>query len=119
MIGEQDRLMTHWKAVLPNPILSVKLADWVEDFDATLARVLRHLDLPPDPRCARFYEADTEIRTVSRSQVKQPVNAQGLGRWKIYAAELAPLIAELDRAGILEPWRAPARGSPEGPPSPG
>ena len=39
-IGEQDRLMAHWKAALPNPILTLRLADWVEDFDATLARVL-------------------------------------------------------------------------------
>ena len=39
-IGQHDRLMAHWKAVLPNPILTVKLSDWVDDFDGTLARVL-------------------------------------------------------------------------------
>ena len=78
--------MAHWRAVLPNPILTVALSDWVSDFDATLARVLAHLDLPPDPACARFHESDRGVRTVSRAQVRQPVNARGLGRWRTYAA---------------------------------
>jgi Flp pilus assembly protein TadD len=104
-IGEHDRLMAHWKAVLPNPILTVGLSDWVTDFDGTLARVLAHVDLPSDTNCARFYERDSRVRTVSRAQVRQPVNARGLGRWRAYADELAPLIAELERAGSLEAWR--------------
>jgi Tfp pilus assembly protein PilF len=103
-IAEQSRLMEHWKRALPNPILTVKLSDWVEDFDGTLDRVLSHLDLPHDPDCARFYESDSRVRTVSRAQVRQPVNARGLGRWKTYAAELQPLIAELDAAGELSGW---------------
>ena len=109
MIGEQDRLMEHWKARCPSPILTLRLDDWVKDFDATLARVLDFVDLPPDPACARFYEADSEVRTVSRSQVRQPVNARGLGRWRPYAKELAPLIEELERAGALEGWEPDVR----------
>ena len=105
MIGEQDRLMKHWQAVLPVPILTLRLDDWVTDFDATLARVLAHVDLPPDPASARFYEADSRVRTVSRAQVRQPVNARGLGRWRAYAHELAPLIQELERSAALDDWR--------------
>ena len=44
------------------------------------------------------------MRTVSRAQVRQPVNARGLGRWRAYEEELAPLIAELDAAGVLQGW---------------
>jgi hemolysin-activating ACP:hemolysin acyltransferase len=100
-IAQHGRLMDHWRAVLPDAILTVKLSDWVEDFDGTLARVLDHLDLPPDPNCARFYESDSRVRTVSYAQVRQPVNGRGLGRWKAYAAELAPLIGELRKAGMI------------------
>jgi hypothetical protein len=63
--------------------------------------VLGHLDLSHDPACARFYENNRDVRTVSRAQVRQPVHARGLGRWRAYAAELAPLIAELKAAGML------------------
>lgn len=105
-IGEHDRLMAHWKSALPNPILTVRLSDWVADFDGTLMRVLDHLDLPADANCARFYEFDARVRTVSATQVRQPVNARGLGRWRRYASHLAPLIAELEKAGSLNAWEA-------------
>jgi tetratricopeptide (TPR) repeat protein len=103
-IAQRARLMDHWQAVLPNPILTLALHDWVRDFDGTLARVLAHLDLPHDPACARFYDSEREVRTVSRTQVRQPIQARGLGRWRAYAAELAPLIAELETAGMLAQW---------------
>jgi hypothetical protein len=99
-IAQQERLMAHWKQVLPGRILTVNLADWITDFDATLARVLAHVGLPPDPSCERFYEQDSRVRTVSRAQVRQPVNARGLGRWRTYERELQPLIAELRLAGL-------------------
>ena len=101
-IAQRARLMNHWRAVLPNPILTVALEDWVQDFDGTLSGVLAHLGLPPDPACARFYENDRDVRTVSRAQVRQPVHEQGIGRWRAYARELAPLVAELDTAGMLD-----------------
>jgi tetratricopeptide (TPR) repeat protein len=103
-IAQRARLVEYWREVLPNPILVVALHDWVRDFDGTLARVLAHLDLPPDAGCAKFYESDREVRTVSRAQVRQPVHGRGLGRWRAYAPQLAPLIAELDAAGMLAGW---------------
>jgi hypothetical protein len=109
-IGQHDRLMAHWKTALPNPILTVSLSDWVSDFEATLSRVLAHLELPPDENCARFYESESRVRTVSRAQVRQPVNARGLDRWRSYATGLEPLIAELERAGSLAAWRSPDEG---------
>jgi hypothetical protein len=100
-IGQQRRLMAHWEAALPNPICRVNLSDWVEDFDATLRRVLAFLDLPYDPACQRFYEAERRVRTVSRAQVKEKVNARGIGRWRPFAEQLAPLIAALEESGAL------------------
>ena len=35
--------MAHWKRILPGRILTLRLQDWVEDFDTTLGRVLDHL----------------------------------------------------------------------------
>jgi Flp pilus assembly protein TadD len=98
-IAQHDRLMAHWRTAVPNPILTVALKDWVADFAGTLARVLAFLDLPYDPACERFYEQDTQVRTVSRAQVKQPVNARGLDRWQAYERQLQPLVAALTAGG--------------------
>ena len=110
-IGQHLRLMAHWRAVLPGRILTVKLSDWVTQFDATLDCVLRHAGLPADPACAKFYETEAYADTASQAQVRRPVNAQGLGRWRPFAAELAPMIAELNAADALAGWDEPAKSS--------
>jgi Flp pilus assembly protein TadD len=109
-IAQQQRLMAHWKDVLPNPILTIKLADWFNDFDGTLARVLAHVELPHDPQqCARFYEANRKARRASRWRVGDQ------GGWGTYRNELAPLIDELERAGALDGWgKALARQPTDG-----
>jgi tetratricopeptide (TPR) repeat protein len=100
-IGRHHQLMAHWRSVLPNPMLTVQLSDWVDDFAGTLRKVLDFLDLPYDPACERFYEQDREVLTVSRAQVRQPVNARGIGRWRAYERHLQPMFAELRAAGIM------------------
>jgi hypothetical protein len=102
-IAEHERLMAHWRAILPNPMMTVRLEDWVADFAGTLRRVLEFLDLPYDPACEHFYEQDSRVRTVSRAQVRQPVNARGLGRWRPYERHLQPLIVELAAACVALP----------------
>jgi hypothetical protein len=83
------------------PMLEVALSDWVEDFAGTLMRVLTFLDLPYDPACERFYAQGRRVRTASAQQVRAPINARGIGRWRRYAAQLAPLIAELEATGLI------------------
>ena len=55
------RRFVDWREALPNPILTVQLKDWVEDFAGTLRRMLEFLDLPYDPACERFYERDSRV----------------------------------------------------------
>ena len=98
-IARQRRLMRHWDSVLPLPILHLELTDWVRDFAGTLRRVLDFLDLPYDPACERFHQQDRKVRTVSRFQVRVPVNDHGIGRWQPISDRLRPLIAELEAAG--------------------
>jgi hypothetical protein len=94
---QHGRLMAHWHEALPVAPLRLSLVDWVADFQGTLARVLDYVGLPPDPACTRFYEQAGPVYTVSRKQVREPINARGLGRWKPYARQLAPMIAELPK----------------------
>jgi len=100
-IAEHEKLMAHWREALPGRILEVSLTDWVDDFPATLRRVLAFLDLPYDAACETFHTQDRKVRTASAQQVRQPINARGIGRWRRYAADLAPAIAELTLAGLV------------------
>jgi Flp pilus assembly protein TadD len=100
-IGQHYRLMEHWRTALPNPIMRIHLHQWVRDFDGTLRRVLDFVGLPYDAACERFHELDRTVRTASSRQVREPVNARGMSRWRPYAAQLAPLIEALQESGTL------------------
>ncbi len=94
-IAQHQRLLEHWRSVLSIPMLELDHADWITDFDATLRRVLAFIDLPWDPACHRFFEQDRAVRTASRDQVRLPINPGGVGRWRAYAEQLAPMLREL------------------------
>jgi tetratricopeptide (TPR) repeat protein len=101
-MGEHERLVSHWRKAIPVRWLEVALSDWVEDFSSTLSRVLDFLDLPHDSACERFHEQQRRVRTASAEQVRQPVNARGLGRWRQYETELDPMLLELRSAGLID-----------------
>jgi hypothetical protein len=100
-MGRHEAVMRQWETALPLPMMTIARTDWIDGFDETLARLPDFLRLPPDPACARFYEFDRRVSTASRDQVQRPINAQGVDRWRLYEAELQPMIAELITAGLL------------------
>jgi tetratricopeptide (TPR) repeat protein len=93
-----EKLMDHWRGVLPAGVmLDVQYEDVVADLEGQARQILRHCGLEWDPRCLDFHKTQRPVRTASRVQVRQPLFASSVGRWKDYEAELAPLLAELDR----------------------
>ena len=48
-----------------------------------------------DPACLEFHKTRRPVRTASAAQVRRPVYASSIGRWKNYEHVLAPLFAKL------------------------
>jgi tetratricopeptide (TPR) repeat protein len=94
-MAAHQRLLAHWRSCLPSAMLVLDHSDWIMNFDATLRRVLEFLDLDYDPACERFFEQDRRIGSASRAQVRRPINAEGVGRWRDYADQLRPMLVEL------------------------
>jgi hypothetical protein len=107
-LGQRDRLMRHWREVLPTPVFTLALEDWIDDFDGTLRALLAFLGLPYAD-CGRFHELERPVETASAEQVRRPINADGVGRWRRAEGFLAPLIAELERYGLNAAWDARER----------
>jgi hypothetical protein len=53
------------------------------------------LGLDWDDRCVAFYRNERLVKTASFWQVRQPVYASSVGRWRRYAKHLGPLFAAL------------------------
>jgi hypothetical protein len=83
--------MRHWRDVLPLPILEIPYESYVQDTENTARRLLEFCGLGWHDTCLAFYETKRGVRTPSRWQVRQPIYASSVGRWKYYERQLLPL----------------------------
>jgi hypothetical protein len=92
---EFRRLMSHWKKVLPNPIMEVHYEEIVADTEGKAREVIDFLGLDWDPACLSFQENQNRAQTISTWQVRQPIYKSSVKRWARYEKHLDPLKAEL------------------------
>jgi len=91
-----ERLMAHWRSVIPAAaLLEIDYEDLVADPKAQIARLLDHCGIGWDDRCLAFDTTQRVVRTASASQVREPIHARSIGRWRRYADLLQPLLGEL------------------------
>ena len=95
-----QRLMAHWRAVLPaSHFLEVDYEAVVDDTEGQARRMLDFLGLPWDERVLKFWETERPVRTASVNQVREPITGASVGRWRKHAAQLGPLLDALGVAG--------------------
>lgn len=89
--NEYERLMDHWRKVLPVPIYDVAYEDLVRGPENVSRRMLNFCGLDWNDACLRFYDSKRPVYTASHWQVRQPLYRRSLGRWKHYERFLGPL----------------------------
>jgi len=94
------KLMAHWHSVLPGRMLDVAYEEVVRAQRPTTERMLAYLDLPFEEGCLDFHLNPAPVATASTVQVRQPLYDSSLIQWRHYIAQLAPLRARLESAGI-------------------
>lgn len=92
---EVERLIRHWRAVLPLAMLELSYEALVADLEGESRRLIDFIGLPWDPSCLEFHTTERQVMTASLWQVRQPLYASSVGRWRHYRHQLAPLIARL------------------------
>jgi tetratricopeptide (TPR) repeat protein len=84
VIARQERLMRHWQAVSPLPMLEMRYETVVSETEAQIRRLIDFAGLPWDPRCLDFHNSGRPVQTFSRWQVRQPMHTRSVGRWRNY-----------------------------------
>lgn len=100
------RLMDHWRSILPaDRFIELRYEDVVADLETQARRLVDFCGLAWDDACLDFHQTARTIRTASVNQVRRPLYADSIGRWKPYAAHLGPLLAGLagDGGGAQKP----------------
>jgi tetratricopeptide (TPR) repeat protein len=89
-------LVEHWCAVLPaHAYTEVHYESLVNDPRSEARRLVGFLGLPWQQHIDEFFMSDAPSATASASQVRQPVYASSIGKWRHYREQLAPLAAQL------------------------
>lgn len=86
------RLMAHWQAVLPLPILELQYEETITDLEKQARRIMEFLGAPWNSRCLEFHKSERAVQTPSRWQVRQPLYASSVGRWRNYQMYLPDLL---------------------------
>ncbi|MGH6870175.1 MAG: tetratricopeptide repeat-containing sulfotransferase family protein [Rhizomicrobium sp.] len=93
---EYSALMAHWRRALPpGAMLEVRYEDLVRSFEPEARRIVDYCGLEWDRRVLDFHRTARPVRTASVTQVRQPIYATAIGRWKSYEMMLQPLTDEL------------------------
>ena len=91
--GEHDRLMSHWRSVLPpGAVLDVPYEEHVQQQEKWTRRILAFVGLDWDPQCLKFYETKRRVSTASLWQVRQPMQSDSVARWRNYEPFIKPLL---------------------------
>jgi tetratricopeptide (TPR) repeat protein len=95
-----DRLMALWERLYPGRVLQLSYEALVADQEGETRRLLAHCGLDWDEACLSFHENKAAVATPSAAQVRRPINADAVGRWRAYAEALEPARAWLEGQGI-------------------
>ena len=96
-----DRLISVFRQALPpEQFTEVAYEDVVADIEAEARRLIRFCALAWEQQCVNFHENAAPVATASSSQVRQPLYATSVGRWRRYLKHLKPAIEVLEANGI-------------------
>ena len=109
--GEYRRLMAHWDAVLPVPVLTLQYEALVSDQERQSRALVAHCGLEWDERCLEFHNTQRRVETASEWQVRQPMYASSVARWRRYERQLETLRDALARLRAGQRARAGRRMS--------
>ena len=88
---EYQRLMAHWRKVIPaSSLLEVRYEDLISDRSRVTQQMIEFSGLDWDESCLH-HEANTRVvRTPSLWQVRQPIYKTSVERWKKFEPWIAP-----------------------------
>jgi hypothetical protein len=92
------RLAQHWKSVLPSDVLlEINYEDIVSHPAAQSRRLIEFAGLPWDEQVLRFHESQAPSATASAVQIRRPIYATSVGKWRHQIERLKPLHTRLAR----------------------
>lgn len=94
------RIMAFWRQRFPGRIHEVSYEQLVADQEVQSRRMLAHCGLAWNPACLEFHRNEAAVATPSAQQVRQPINARAIGRWRAHEEQLGEVMEFFIANGI-------------------
>ena len=93
-------LATVYREKLPLNIFDHRYEDMVADFESRVRAVCDFIGVPWSDSMREFNKLApvVDLRSPSAAQVRRPLYAEGIGQWRNYSGQLAPILP------VLAPW---------------
>jgi tetratricopeptide (TPR) repeat protein len=95
-----DKLMAMWEKLFPGQVLQLSYEQLVADQEVQTRCLLEHCALDWDEACLTFHENSAAVATPSAAQVRRPINADAVGKWRTHEAALQPARAFFEKQAI-------------------
>ncbi|WP_241241930.1 tetratricopeptide repeat-containing sulfotransferase family protein [Sphingobium algorifonticola] len=95
-----DRLMAFWARQFPGRVLELGYEALIADQEAETRRLIAHCGLSWSDACLAFHKNTAAVATPSAQQVRQPLNADSVGKWRAYADRLDDVTRLFGKNGI-------------------
>lgn len=79
-------LMDHWRKLAADAWVPVEYEQLVKSPGDVLAPIFSELGLAPHTNLESFYQRDNQVRTLSQTQIRKPLNSGSVDRYKHYEA---------------------------------
>ena len=89
-------LMDHWTMTCGLPIHTVDYDKLVQDPEPHIRRLIDFVGLDFRPECLAPHRVERNVRTSSVWQVRQPISAKSVGRWRRYEQQMEPFFRALE-----------------------
>lgn len=99
---DYQRLMAHWRAILPLELLEVDYERLIHEPESSIRTMLSFCGLERDDRCLDFHRNARPVATASFWQVRQPLYTDAIGRWRRYRRHLQPLLKRFEQHDISQ-----------------
>lgn len=93
-------LAQSYRRILPLDLIEHRYEDMIENFEDRTQAICDYLGLALNDAMRNFSQSaqGTDIRSPSAAQVRRPLYGEGVGQWRRYEKELAPIFP------VLQPW---------------
>ena len=82
--AQYERAMRIWQKINVPKLIDIRYNDIVKDLESVAKRMVAAMSLPWDENCLAFHRAESDVRTASHWQVRQPIYHHAIERWQNY-----------------------------------